>query len=325
MLRRNQMTRKIFFASLATAALLISFAEPGAAQVDKSPGSGTGRSAGLGVVPQDFVKMKLAAGFMVSLNVLYDSDYTGAFRIDEEGYITVPILGRLHIAGETVAEARDQIRKKLLDGKLLNDPQVDLAIIEYTEPEVTIIGEVTSPGKHPLLSPRRLVEVLALGGGTTVAAGNEIQVMRGSEGGEPVVVHYSKGMDPKVVEDVMVNPGDTVVVKRAGIVYVLGAVARPGGIVMQEQGTLNVMQAMSMAGGTNPTASIGTIYLLRRNDDGSVVYISLPYKKMIHGQSIDVQLHAMDMLYIPTSTIKMIFSNTQQIINAAAVSAIYKY
>ena len=162
-------------------AFLISIGEMGEAQIDMqqtihSPsGAATNRSredaaagarsSGLAVVPADFAQLKLAPGFLVSLNVLDDPDFTGAFRIDEQGDIALPVLGTMHIAGATVSEARLQIAKKLLEEKILKDPQVQLSILEYSATEVTLIGEVASPGKYPLLVPRKLVDVLALAGG----------------------------------------------------------------------------------------------------------------------------------------------------------------
>ena len=326
------MTSKNRLALLVSASVLILLSSTGVAQVgvtsrgtvsSQASPNGAGRALGLGAVPEDFAKMRLAPGFMVGLNVLDDPDFSSSIRVDEQGNIDVPILGTLHIAGETVAEARSQIRKRLLEGNILKDPQVELTVLEYTESEVTIIGEVASPGKHPLLSPSKLVNVLALAGGPTVAAGNQVLITRGIEGGEPVLVHYSKATDAKAVDDVIVYPGDTVQVKRAGIVYVLGAVNRPGGFVMQEDGTLNVLQAISLAYGTNLLASTKTIYLLRRNPDGTVAYVALPYKKVTNGKSADVQLHAADILYVPTSTFKLMYSNLQGVINSAATTSIY--
>jgi polysaccharide export outer membrane protein len=333
------MTRKSLHCLLVTAAFLIVFAETSDAQVDmqKTIGSQSGatsnrsraeaaagmRSSGLSVVPADFAKLKLAPGFLLSLSVLDDPDFTGAFRIDEQGDVALPILGSMHIAGETVSEARIQIGKRLLEEKILKDPQVDLSILEYSAPEVTIVGEVASPGKYPLLAPRKLVDVLALAGGTAITAGNEIQITPGNSGADPVLVHYSKGANPKTVEDVFVHPGDTVQVKRAGIVYVLGAVTRPGGYVMQEEGTLTVLQAVSMANGTAPTASIGTIHLLRHNDDGTEVDIALPYKKMTQGKSGDMRLQAADVVYVPTSMAKAVLIDSQGILSSAASASIY--
>jgi polysaccharide export outer membrane protein len=339
--KRIQMMRKNLHALLVMAAALILFGSPGVAQMGGLPGVGqaggsphgaasssassnnAGGNSVLGTVPADFAKLRLAPGFQMGLNVLDDPDFTGSFRIDEQGNIALPIVGTIHIAGETTSEARIQIRNILLEKKILKDPQVELAVLEYAAPEVTIIGEVANPGKHPLLAPHKLVDVLALAGGTTITAGNEVLITRGIAGGEPVLVHYSKATDPKTVESVIVYPGDTVQVKRAGIVYVLGAVNRPGGFVMQEEGTLSVLQAISLASGTTVLASTKTVYLLRRNPDGSVVYVALPLKKMTRGKSSDVQLHATDILYVPTSTTKLIYSNLQGIINSAAAVGIY--
>jgi polysaccharide export outer membrane protein len=331
------------------AALLSLFAEAGVAQVGTQQMSGlTGSSSsgatgaksqsrfdagaatqnpGLMMVPEDFAKLTLAPGFLVSLNVLDEPDLVGAFRIDQNGDIAAPILGTMHFAGETVSQARVQIRKKLLEDQILKDPQVNLAVVEYTVPEVTIVGEVTSPGKYPLLAPRTLVDVLALAGGTTLTAGNEIQITRSDPKAKPIsesiLVHYSRATDPDAVKQAIVNPGDTVLVKRAGIVYVLGAVIRPGGYVMQEDGTLSVLQAISLANGTSLAAKTGTIYLLRRNADGSQVEIPLKYNKLVRGQTAEVQLHALDVVYVPTSELKAMFSNGSSVAAAVASASIY--
>jgi polysaccharide export outer membrane protein len=275
------------------------------------------------MVPEDFAKLKLAPGFLMSLNVLDDPDFTGTFRIDQQGDIALPILGIMHVADETTSEVRIQIQKKLLDGQILRDPQVNLAVLEYTAPEVIIAGEVVKPGRYPLLVPRKLVDVLALAGGTTFTAGNEVQIIHSGFEAKSVLIHFSKATNPKAVTDAIVYPGDTVQVKRAGIVYVLGAVTRPGGYVMQEDGTLNVLQAIPMAGGTAITAKTDTMYLLRRNGDGSVVYITLPYNKIVHAQSADVQLQPKDVLYVPTNKIKSILINGEGILAAAGSASIY--
>ncbi len=277
----------------------------------------------LKVVPEDFALLKLAPGFLVSLNVLDDTDFSGNFRIDEQGNLAVPVLGTVHVAGETASEASSQIKKQLVADQIMKDPQVTFSVIEYTAPEVTLIGEVTNPGKYPLLVPRKLVDVLALAGGPTLLAGNEVQIIPGNGRTEPALVHYSRGSDPNSIQDVMVHPGDTVQIKRAGIVYVLGAVTRPGGYVMQEDGTLNVLQAISLANGTTVVAKDSTIYLLRREADGTEVNIALPLRKISRGKLADVQLHATDVLYVPTSTMKSILTNGQGILASTASASIY--
>jgi polysaccharide export outer membrane protein len=338
MARRIRMTHRATYASFVVAVLLLFFAYAGVAQLSAPQTSGSSAggfssaklgapaamgSSGLSTVPEDFSRLTLAPGFLVSLNVLDDADFGGTFRVDQQGGITVPILGTMHVAGETVSDARIQICNKLLEGKFLKDPQVNLAVLEYTPPEITIIGEVMIPGKYPLLSPCKLVDVLALAGGTTLTAANEVQITSANAGRKTVLVHYSRRTNPQAVEGVMVQPGDNVQVKRAGIVYVLGAVTRPGGFVMQEEGTISVLQAIALAYGTTLLAANSKIYIMHQNADRSVNYIAVNYKNMTRGKNADVQLRAADVLFVPTSKIKTIYSNTQQLMNQAALATIY--
>jgi polysaccharide biosynthesis/export protein len=290
---------------------------------NQSDASFSGSVSELRVVPQDFAKLKLAPGFLLRLTVLDDPDFNGSFRVDEDGDISVPVIGVLHVAGQTAAEARNQVRQKLLDGRILKDPQVSLTVQEYAAPAVTIIGEVSNPGKYPLLAPRKLVDVLAMAGGPTLLAGNEVQITHSGAEAQSTAVSYSRTANPATVQDVLVQPGDTVQVKRAGVIYVLGAVNRPGGYVMQEEGTLNILQAISLAAGTNITASTGKIYLIRHNPDGTVVDMAVAYNDISKGKRSDMPLHATDILFIPTSKLKATLVNTQTVLASAASAGIY--
>jgi polysaccharide biosynthesis/export protein len=281
------------------------------------------RNNELSMVPADFANLKLAPGFLLALSVLDDPDFDGDYRIDQGGDLALPIIGTVHVDGQTASEAREQIQQRLLKEGILKSPQVNLTVVEYTAPEVTILGEVSAPGRYPLLAPRSLTDVLALAGGTTMTAGNEIQIARAGASGQPEVIHFSRATNAQVVQDTIIHPGDTIQVKRAGIVYVLGAVNKPGGYVMQEDGTLTVLEAISIADGTTISASVGSIYLLRRDADGTAVRIELPLDKMQRGKRADLQLHPTDIVYVPNSKIKTAFTNTQGILAAATSASIY--
>lgn len=274
-------------------------------------------------LPEDFAQLKLAPGFLISLEVLDDSDFSGTFRIDQNGDLALPILGTVHVSGETASAARAQIQKLLLDRQILRNPQVNLDVLQYTMPEITILGEVVSPGRYPLIVPRKLVDVLAMAGGTLPAAGDEVTITPAGGQGAPRLVHFSQATSPSDVENVLVHPGDTVQVKRAGIVYVLGAVTRPGGYIMQEEGTLTLLQAISMANGTTLPASVRTVYILRKNPDGTEVDIAIPYTKLTHGKRPDLALNARDVVYVPTSKIKSVIINGASILAATASASIY--
>lgn len=275
------------------------------------------------MVPPHFAQLKLAPGFLLSLNVLDDPDFTGSFRVDEAGNIDLPQLGSIHVAGKIVTDAREEITKDLLDKGILKDPQVELNIVEYTAPQVTVLGAVTRPGVFPLLAPEGLGDVLALAGDTTILAGDRIEITTPKMGGDPQSVHYYRGMDTKLLDKVVIQPGDTVHVAQAGIVYVLGGVNRPGGYVMEGNGNLSVLQAISIAGGTGLTASIKSIYVMRRDDGNATSWLELPYRKMTQGKIADVQLHKNDVVYVPTSRLKSAFLSSEGVLAAVTSASIY--
>ena len=279
--------------------------------------------AGPAALPQNFEMLKLGPGFLVSVQVADDSDFSGNFRVDQSGNIDIPQLGKLYVAGETAGEARAAIQQRLTDGGYLRAPLVEVDILEYTSPQVTVIGEVAVPGDYPLLAPAKLVDVLAMAGGTTQLAGNEILITHKGGTGTPIAVPYSKQTDSAAVDSTRVDPGDTVQVKSAGVVFVLGAVNRPGGYLMQESGSLSLLQAVALASGTSPIASIGRVYVMRKEPNGSVVEMQVPYHKIAEARMQDVQLHSHDIVFVPTSKFKATFTSTEGIFAAATSASIY--
>ncbi len=278
------------------------------------------------IAPEDLASLVLAPGFLLNIDILDEPDITGSFRVDNAGNLMLPIVGPFHVAGQTVSEAKQGLQKKLLEDKLLLDPQVTINVVEYSAPQVTILGQVSNPGRYPLLAPHNLIDVLALAGGPTITAGNEVKITRASNPkADPELVHYSRETDRNAVNDVIVNPGDTVQVQMAGIVYVLGAVNKPGGYVMQEGGTLSVLQALSLANGANINFAGGTVHIVRSNSDGSTVDIPVSMKHLYGGETGPVLLQAKDIVYVPTNRAKMMFTNVQGLLAAAASASIYAF
>ena len=81
-------------------------------------------------------------------------------------------------------------------------------------------------------------------------------------------------------------------------VYVIGQVNKPGEFIMNP--SVDVMQALSMAGGTTPFASLGDIVILRRTPTGKQ---SLPfrYNDVVKGRKMDqnIDLQAGDVVVVP--------------------------
>lgn len=282
-------------------------------------------SGALTTVPEDFSKLKIQPGFLLDAQVFDEPDMSGQFRVDPNGNVVLPLVGAVHVAGDTLFEAQDKIQQALKTSGMLKNPQVTLDIAEYASTMVTVLGEVSTPGRLQMLAPHSLLDVIAFAGGETSLAGGVVNVRHEQDGKtETSTYHYGRNSDGDTIAGVMVQDGDTVIVPRAGIVYVLGQVTRPGGFLMQEDGKLDAAQAISLAMGTTLLASTKHIMIIRRKTDGTFVQFEVSYKEMVRGKIAPPQLQPQDIVYVPNSQIKTAFSDVQSLISAAGVAAIYR-
>jgi len=274
-------------------------------------------------VPEDFASLKLAPGFLLNVLVYDEPDFSGPARIDNEGNLNVAFLKPIHIGGDTVVQAKAAIEKAFRDQGILKNPQVSIDVQQFATTSATVIGEVQNPGKVELLAPHTLLDVIGMTGGETNLAGGQIELKR-VDGDPPTkTYHYQRGGDASEIRDVMVHPGDTVIVKRAGIVYVLGAVNRPGGYAMQEQGELNVAQAISLAQGLALQAKVNGLRVVQKMADGKMVETPISYKKIMDGKEAPMMLAAGDIVYVPISRMKTVLSSTTGLIGQTSAAAIY--
>jgi polysaccharide biosynthesis/export protein len=272
----------------------------------------------------DVTKIRLTPGSSVSLHVFEEPDLDGNYRLDANGFIFLPLAGQIDLRSMTLHEAEVAVGEQLTKTQVLNSPHVVANLDEYSAQYISVIGEVNSPGRQTVMGPRKLIDVIAMSGGQTALAGNEIVVHRLGQAPETTeTIHYGKDVNDPVALNSDINPGDTVLVKRAGIVYVLGAVTHPGGYVMQEAGELNVDQAIALASGAAPEAKTADVRVLRRHADGTTSEFVVNYKKVNSGTQQPVQLQAEDIVYVPPSSIKEVLLHGTQILASAAGAVIY--
>ncbi len=277
-------------------------------------------------VPEDFAGLKLAPGFLLNIQVYDEPDLSARVRVDNEGNIHLPFLKTLHVGGDTVAQAQRRIEDNFRGDGILKNPQITIDVEQFATTSVTVMGEVANPGKVELLAPHSLLDVIGMTGGETTLAGNEIELKRPNEDGDGMTTktyHYSRGDDGSAIRGVMVRPGDTVMVKRAGIVYVLGAVNRPGGYAMQESGELNVAQAISLAQGLVLQAKVNGLRVVQHDASGNPIEVRVSYNKIMDGKEKPLQLAAGDIVYIPISKTKAVLSSTTTLIGQTASASIY--
>src|SRR5579862_5105662 len=212
-------------------------------------------------------KLLIGPGDEVEVTVYGAPDLSGHMRVSANGNISLPLVGPIRMAGLSSSEAEAAIEAQLRDKSVVNDPQVSVYVKEYGSSGISVAGEVAKPGFYSVLGPHRLFDVLQAAGGPTEKASNKITINHRGET-ETTTVVFSKDPAEMAVNNIELQPGDTVVVPRAGIVYVLGEVGRPGGYVLNASGGVTVLQVVAVAGGTTHVASAGKTRLLRKTDSG---------------------------------------------------------
>lgn len=281
-------------------------------------------SGGPTALPDDFTKLRVDTGYQLELDVFGAPEMSCSLRVDDDGAVNVPLVGIVHVAGKTLREAEKAIAHELVAKEMLNSPNVHLKINAFAAGTITVSGEVQSPGKLQLLAPRTLLAVLADAGGETTAAGGHVEIRHSLQGGaaeQVIQVAYVPGKDPREAEKTLVLPGDTVYVPRAGVIYVLGAVNRPGGYLMVNGGTLDLPQAVALAMGVSPVASPKSVIVVRKQD-GQIGEYHLRLDEMQQGKAEAFSLLDGDMVYVPSSKVKSLLINSSSVLSAAASASI---
>ena len=101
--------------------------------------------------------------------------------VDEQGYLTMPILGEIECAGMTRQELAQDIERRIIEGGYLSDPQANVRFAELT---ISIIGEVNRPGRYDIKKDQiSILEALALAGDMTIYGNrSEVAVVRERDG-----------------------------------------------------------------------------------------------------------------------------------------------
>lgn len=265
----------------------------------------------------------IGSGDLLEIKVLGVPDYIQQVRVSENGQITLPFIGVLNVAQLSVSQAELLVSKRLADGGFFNDPQVSVSQKEYATQGIAVLGEVQKPGIYPALGRRTLFEAVSSAGGFTQKAGKTAVITHREQPGEPQTVTLGYDAKNSPQSNIPLLPGDTVVVSKAGIVYVVGDVGNPTGVVM-ENSQLTVLQAIALAQGTKPTAALNKAKLIRKAADGQQE-IPLPLKKILSAKAPDVKLQPDDIVFVPGSTAKSIGKRSlEAIVQTATGVAIYR-
>jgi polysaccharide biosynthesis/export protein len=271
----------------------------------------------------DAAKIRIGPGDLLEFSVFDVPELTQVVRVSDDGDAAITLLGVLHLAGMTAADARSLVETRLRDGGFLLDPHVSLMIREYGTQGVSVVGQVNKPGIYPALGAHNLLDILSMAGGTTPSAARYVSIKR-RRSDQTVTANLSNEPGELLATNVELQPGDTVIVPKAGIVYVIGDVGRPGGFIMQANGKMTLLQAVAFAAGINRTAAAGSTRLIRKTDVGSFEEATINLKRILKGKTDDIPLRPEDIVYVPFSTPKSILEHTPALAQSAAAAAVYQ-
>ena len=265
----------------------------------------------------------IGRGDLLHLQVYDTPEMEQHARVTDSGSIPFSFLGTVRVSGLTPAQAARQIEDRLVAAGVMLHPQVTVRVEAYATQNASVMGQVQKPGSYEIDTGRKVVEVLAMAGGLTDVADRHITIQRFGAAQQKVEYYYSNSALTALSEDPMVYPGDTVIVPKAAVVYVLGDVSKPGGYpINTNNSTMTVLQAIALAGYANHTAALGKSRLVRATATG-VVEIDLEVNAIEKGKKPDVALLADDVVYVPFSFMRNVGINGQGILASVASAAIY--
>ena len=131
---------------------------------------------------------------------------------------------------------------------------------------------MNTPGIYPLMGPHHLYDAISAAGGLTLKSGRTVTVLHAGQRDHPEVVDLASECrkNPLSHANVTIYPGDTIIVSKAGMVYVLGEVNKPGAFLMEDNTSISVLKATAMAGGTTKLASLKGSMILRKSLQGTI-------------------------------------------------------
>lgn len=267
---------------------LVTFAAPARAQTGSAPAP----------------NYRLGANDVVAVTVRQAPELNVTARVSANGTIDLPLIGDVPAAAQTAGELELAIEARLRE-RFIRDPDVTVTVTEVRSHGVTVVGAVAKAGVHQIHDAATLLEVLSMAGGVSGEAGEHVVIHReGADGETPIVVKLSSLMSSDPRANIQLRKGDLINVQTAGVIYVMGAVNKPGAYPIRGNAGVTVLRALAYGEGITPIAAQRDAMVLRITGDGKRLEIAVDLDQVLKGKSPDVALESQDVLFVPISGTK---------------------
>ena len=241
-------------------------------------------------------------GDLLLIKVFEAPELSTETTVSDNGMVTLALVGNLSVKGKTTSKAEELI-EAAYKAKYLENPHISVLLKNQQGGKITVTGAVQKPGAYDFISQERILDVLALAGGLSEKAGHTVHIRRTSletKSGDNLVIDLDQLINSGQ-EDLNINirRGDYVFVPLAGVVYVDGAVQKPG--IYQIKKNMTVQEAIVIAGGYHSTADPGRIKLARYDENGKREVIQLNTGDTKENLESNVTLKDRDIIFVESS------------------------
>ena len=283
---------------------------------------------------------------LLEINVFEAPEMNRTLRVSANGEISLQLLGPVKAAGLTPRELESALQE-LLRRTYMKDPHVGVFIRELRSHSVSVVGAVKKPGVFQIPETKTVIELLSMAEGVADDAGDTVLIMRGAglsglenpgsgspnppataREGEIVTVNLKNLLESgNPALNVPIHPGDIVKVARAGIVYVVGEVKKPGGFVLKSNENISVLQALALAEGITRTSAKSQARIIRTDQiTEKRTEIPLDLGKIFANKAPDPMLQPKDVVFVPDSSAKGAFyRGAEAVLSTATGMAIYRW
>jgi polysaccharide biosynthesis/export protein len=339
---------------------------PGGTTQDFNQRLETSRNALLRALPEIMVdESRIGPDDVLEIAIFEAPELNRSLRVSANGEISLDLLGPVRAGGLTPRQL-ESVLQELLRRTYMKDPHVGVFVRELQSHPVSVVGAVRKPGVFQIRGTKTVLELLSMAEGFAEDAGDTVLVMRGasfprssgsdnpekylqSSGtvvaakGNALVASGPTGLlkqEGEIVEvslksllesvdpafNIPVHPGDIVKVARAGIVYVVGEVKKPGGFVLKSNENISVLQALALAEGLTRTSSKSQARIIR-TDQSTDKRIEIPIDlgKILSSKAPDPILQPKDIIFVPDSSAKSAFyRGAEAVLSTATGVVIYR-
>jgi polysaccharide biosynthesis/export protein len=245
----------------------------------------------------------LYPGDRMQVSVFDHPDLTTILHVPVNGSVSFPLIGELtDVVGMTVEAFRHELKRRLEDG-YITEAMVTISFIEFGPRTAYVMGNVKEPSAVPLspFAPITAMQAISrVGGFSDEADRNSSHVIRD----DPRIIGQKLAMPlPKsdaaleMAKDVILQPGDIVIVPRQDRIFILGQVKRPGAVNLPSQEALTVSKAISLAGGFDRFGRQTDVQIIRAGAPVKLVDV----RKILSGDSRaeDPVLKPGDTVFVP--------------------------